>query len=143
MARAYNKIEAASTQKFFFRKYMAPPDAVEILLCSLLNVSRKYAVHIYILCLLFPNSCGTIELRLIHHRMYKFEFKGKQSHFPGLILLMYAYLDYIKCDSETYTRVEQYLTFIQKSAQPKTFFCPILINCCVLFHLLAGGREES
>ena len=48
--------------------------------------------------------------------MYKFEFKGKQSHFPGLIPLVYAYLDYIKCDSETYTRVEQYLTFIQKSA---------------------------
>ena len=28
MERAH-KIEAASTQKFFFRKYMAPPDAVE------------------------------------------------------------------------------------------------------------------
>lgn len=83
---------------------------------SALQIIKRITVHTYILSLSFPNSCGTIELRLIHHRMYKFEFKGKQSHFPGLIPLVYAYLDYIKCDSETYTRVEQYLTFIQKSA---------------------------
>eukprot|EP01035_Chromulina_nebulosa_P029414 gene29414-38983_t len=44
-------------------------------------------------------------------------FNGKQSHFPGLIPLVYAYLDYIKCDSETFKRVEQYLTFIQKRAR--------------------------
>ena len=41
-------------------------------------------------------------------------FNGKESHFPGLIPLVFAYLDYIKCDQETFNRVEMYLQFIKK-----------------------------
>ena len=41
-------------------------------------------------------------------------FNGKGAYFPGLIPLIYAYLDYINCDSETYKRIDQYLTFISK-----------------------------
>ncbi len=42
MARAH-KIEAASTQKFFFRKYMAPPDAMES--CSSTVCKRVLGIH--------------------------------------------------------------------------------------------------
>ena len=59
MARAH-KIEAASTQKFFFRKYMAPPDAMES--CSstvckrFLGIHQTYISHV-------PTACNTHKKR--------------------------------------------------------------------------------
>ena len=41
-------------------------------------------------------------------------FNGKDLYFPGLIPLVYAYLDYINCDPETFNRIDQYLSFISK-----------------------------
>lgn len=37
-------------------------------------------------------------------------------YFPGLIPLVYAYLDHIQCDSLTMDRMTKYLTFIEKRA---------------------------
>lgn len=44
-------------------------------------------------------------------------FHGKGVYYPGLIPLVYAYLDYINCDRETYSRVDQYIQFISKRAK--------------------------
>lgn len=44
-------------------------------------------------------------------------FNGKGKYYPGLIPLVYAYLDYIRCDSETFKRVDQYLQFISSRAK--------------------------
>jgi glutamate--cysteine ligase catalytic subunit len=41
-------------------------------------------------------------------------FNGKGNYYPGLIPLVYAYLDYIDCDPETFKRVDQYLNFISR-----------------------------
>ncbi len=41
-------------------------------------------------------------------------FCGKGAYFPGLLPLVYSYLDYIQCDAETFRRVDQYLQFIEK-----------------------------
>lgn len=41
-------------------------------------------------------------------------FNGKGKYFPGLIPLVYAYLEYIQCDAETFRRVDQYLQFLEK-----------------------------
>jgi len=41
---------------------------------------------------------------------------GKGDYFPGLIPLVYAYLDYINCDTTTRARLSQYLTLIEKRA---------------------------
>ena len=41
---------------------------------------------------------------------------GKGDHFPGLINLIYAYLDVIKCDQFTLSRVSLYLEHIRKRA---------------------------
>ena len=41
---------------------------------------------------------------------------GKDNYYPGLIPLVYAYLDFINCDRETFERVQMYLTFISKRA---------------------------
>ena len=37
-------------------------------------------------------------------------------YFPGLIPLVYAYLDHIQCDSVTMSRMAKYLDFIEKRA---------------------------
>ena len=42
---------------------------------------------------------------------------GKGTHYPGLLPLVYAYLDYINCDPETYSRCDQYLQFISQRAK--------------------------
>ena len=41
---------------------------------------------------------------------------GKGDYFPGLIPLLYAYLDHINCDSVTRSRLEMYLDFIERRA---------------------------
>ena len=41
-------------------------------------------------------------------------FNGKDDHYPGLIPIVYAYLEYINCEKEIVDRVRQYLTFISK-----------------------------
>mmetsp|Transcript_57468 Transcript_57468/g.136650 ORF Transcript_57468/g.136650 Transcript_57468/m.136650 type:complete len:687 (+) Transcript_57468:42-2102(+) len=41
---------------------------------------------------------------------------GKGCYFPGLIPLCYAYLEHIQCDSTSFARISQYLTFIQDRA---------------------------
>lgn len=43
-------------------------------------------------------------------------FCGKEDYFPGLLPLVYAYLEFINCDSATFNRVSQYLQFIEKRA---------------------------
>ena len=41
-------------------------------------------------------------------------FNGKDSYYPGLIPLIYAYLDYINFEKDTFQRIDQYLTYISK-----------------------------
>ena len=41
---------------------------------------------------------------------------GKGDYFPGLVPLVFAYLDYINCDSLTRERLTTYLEFIEKRA---------------------------
>lgn len=41
---------------------------------------------------------------------------GKGDYYPGLIPLIYAYLEHINCDDQSFARIEQYLTLIQRRA---------------------------
>lgn len=44
---------------------------------------------------------------------------GKGTEFPGLVPLCYAYLEHVQCDAQSFARLDQYLTFIQKRASGK------------------------
>ncbi len=46
-------------------------------------------------------------------------FNGKDEYYPGLIPLVYAYLDFVNCDAETFTRVDAYLRYIADRARGK------------------------
>lgn len=43
-------------------------------------------------------------------------FNGKDCYFPGLLPLVYAYLDFVKCDEETFQHIDQYLKFVSLRA---------------------------
>eukprot|EP01035_Chromulina_nebulosa_P016858 gene16858-22345_t len=43
-------------------------------------------------------------------------FNGKEHYYPGLIPLVYAYLDFINCEQKTFNRLNEYLQFISKRA---------------------------
>ena len=44
-------------------------------------------------------------------------FNGKDTYYPGLVPLVYAYLDYVRCDTTTFKRLDEYLQFIVKRAR--------------------------
>lgn len=70
-------------------------------------------------------------------------FTGKADYFPGLLPLVYAYLDFINCDALTYSRVKQYLKFIEKYEPSKTVHNFIFLNFILfyrMFHRRATGR---
>jgi glutamate--cysteine ligase catalytic subunit len=61
-------------------------------------------------------------------------FHGKGVYYPGLIPLVYAYLDYINCDKETYSRVDQYIQFISKRAKGELMTPATWIRSFVAHH---------
>ena len=86
--------------KFYFRKHVAPVSELD-------NEKHKN-----------PSPCtdsADFLLEDTYEEMTMDEiFNGKDSYYPGLIPLVYAYLDYINCEPETYDRFRQYLILISK-----------------------------
>merc|ERR1712232_801693 len=63
-----------------------------------------------------PRALGSSEENAYEEMTMAEIMMGKGDYYPGLIPLVLAYLDYIKCDSITLARVTQYLDLIQKRA---------------------------
>ena len=134
MARAH-EIDAARTQKFFFRKHMAPPEVEETTSASSASTSSpcgdcsglvvrtfysfsKHPVQIYYVCLQ-----GGLRVEDSFEEMTMDEiFNGKNCYYPGLIPLVYAYLDYISIDVETFAHINIYLEFISKLVPSRSYF---------------------
>jgi glutamate--cysteine ligase catalytic subunit len=66
-----------------------------------------------------PNASGGAEENSYEEMTMAEIMTGKGDYFPGLIPLVYAYLDHIQCDSLTLERVTKYLDFIEKRATGK------------------------
>jgi glutamate--cysteine ligase catalytic subunit len=138
MTRA-QKPDAARKEKFFFRKHLAP-------LCSSSdggnlesipedtgcgeNTETNSAAHAHTEdcaeteedspCGLLP--CGGDPLKkddLFEEMTMEGIFNGKDEYFPGLLPLVYAYLEYIKCDGLTMSRINQYLHLIEQRSRGK------------------------
>ena len=63
-----------------------------------------------------PFAPGRYEENSYEEMTMKEIMTGKGDYFPGLIPLVFAYLDYINCDPITLKRVTEYLDFIEKRA---------------------------
>ena len=59
---------------------------------------------------------------------------GKGDHFPGLVPLIFAYLDAIECDPETYELVRMYLDFIQRRASGELLTAAQWMRSLVMSH---------
>ena len=129
MKRAHQK-DAINNLKFYFRKHIAPPEIEDEEFLSISRTSSKEKLEAYInntkqntpLKDATSANTDTPKKKLPSEDSYEEMtadeiFNGKDVYYPGLIPLVYAYLDYINCDSETYRRVDQYLQFISKRAK--------------------------
>eukprot|EP01038_Epipyxis_sp_PR26KG_P007917 gene7917-10747_t len=136
MKRAHEK-NAVNRERFFFRKYVAPPEEnynstssstnfganvttvndnaskIDTKTSDVKSQKSDYdSIH--------NSTCSGIELdpEDFFEEMTMDEiFNGKDSYYPGLIPLVYAYLEYIKCDNETFQRIDQYLIFIKRRSK--------------------------
>jgi glutamate--cysteine ligase catalytic subunit len=127
-------VDACRTKKFFFRKNLAASSsardggeagasgdvgsnpATAALLKSLSGCDlSSQAVDTSGLCNGASKVCGDTGVEDMYEEMTMDEiFNGKACYFPGLIPLVYAYLEYINADSETFNRIDLYLQFIAK-----------------------------
>ncbi len=62
-----------------------------------------------------------------------FAFVWQGSHFPGLVPLIYTYLDIIKCDEDTRAIVDQYIHLIVQRSRGTELcvyrkLCPLLVG---------------
>jgi glutamate--cysteine ligase catalytic subunit len=67
---------------------------------------------------------------------------GKEDYYPGLIPLVYAYLEYINCDAETLGRVSKYLEFISKRSRGELITPATWIRNFVLAHADYKGDSK-
>ncbi|KAG7395399.1 hypothetical protein PHYBOEH_003798 [Phytophthora boehmeriae] len=93
---AAHRVNAVLDEKFHFRCHMAPPEVDDC--CS------EGSCHLHA----DPDASEPMTIAEI--------MLGKGTYFPGLIPLVYAYLDYIECDEATRTLVEKYMCLIGKRA---------------------------
>jgi len=101
MKRAHG-MDAVLNEKFYFRKIIA----VDQEDCDGNFVSQDFSI------------CGCDKCEEITEMSVQEILMGKDDHmvFPGLIPLIYAYLDHIKCPAATATKISRYLQYIEKRA---------------------------
>jgi len=135
MQRAHSR-NAAANGKFFFRRHMAPleegDDGFGVRYTSMFSAASNGGMRRTQSGSQFnevdtdgiserrknaPFHMGANEEENSYEEMTMAEIMtGKGDYFPGLIPLIRAYLDYIKCDTFTLARVNQYMDLIEKRA---------------------------
>lgn len=135
MQRAHSR-DAVKTGKFYFRRHLAPLEEGDYgygvqytsIFANVINgtdtdenassdnrarthsdadVSQRRAT---------PCATGGDEGNSFEEMTMAEIMTGKGDYFPGLIPLVFGYLEHIKCDSFTMARMTQYLNFIEKRA---------------------------
>jgi len=136
MQRAHSR-DACAKGKFFFRRHMAPleegDDGFGIEYTSMfskvangqseikspgtvVDEEEKKSASVGAQRRFTPFATGSEEENSYEEMTMAEIMMGKGDYFPGLIPLIYAYLDHINCDSATLQRISQYLDLIQKRA---------------------------
>jgi glutamate--cysteine ligase catalytic subunit len=148
MRRAHLR-DAVNTQKFYFRKHIAPPEdstdapviprslssdhLSELVALKSSPGSSSSAASTAAAVATTATTLGSVETTPTkrkcagkgptlkkeddYEEMTMSEiFLGKEDYYPGLLPLIYAYLEFINCDATTMDRVSMYLEFIEKRA---------------------------
>eukprot|EP00611_Tribonema_gayanum_P021903 TRINITY_DN430_c0_g1_i4.p1 TRINITY_DN430_c0_g1~~TRINITY_DN430_c0_g1_i4.p1 ORF type:complete len:744 (-),score=235.02 TRINITY_DN430_c0_g1_i4:584-2815(-) len=129
MRRAHER-GAATQQRFFWRMHMAPPDRG-----SVYGEEAAAAAAAAAAASLNGTANGNAGVDHDHNHSHDHEhdscnqqdtgfeemtieeiMMGKGDYYPGLIPLVHAYLEHIGCDSETGSRVHEYMELLRKRA---------------------------
>jgi len=94
--RRAQRMDAATSEKFYFRRQLAPNEVSE---------AQK-----------FVNCCGGDDDDVFEEMTCLEIIDGKGDYFPGLAPLAYAYLDHIGCDGDTLSRLSTYIELVRKKA---------------------------
>lgn len=126
MRRAHLR-DAVRTQKFFFRKFIAPvPCCMEELekeesaaaaATETAGATSSSSTDKRKPCTALDPGPGLSPEDMWDEMTTAELFCGKSDYFPGLLPLVYAYLEFINCDEGTYKKVSKYLDFIEKRAK--------------------------
>lgn len=124
MRRAHGR-DAVNKERFFFRRHIAPPPAAEengrTLSKNGMSELKAGAVPVTAEddcgCAASKGSVPGLPQEDAYEEMTMAEiFQGKEDYYPGLLPLIYAYLEFINVDPTTMNRVSEYLQFIEKRA---------------------------
>jgi len=142
MQRAHGR-NAAAKGKFFFRRHLAPLEegdegfeeeyasmfsraangkmptvnsGTNLTSFDRLESNQSYDSTVSEKRRVAPHASGGAEENSFEEMTMAEIMTGKGDYFPGLIPLIYAYLDHIQCDSVTMERMTKYLDFIEKRA---------------------------
>jgi glutamate--cysteine ligase catalytic subunit len=137
MQRAHSR-NASAKGKFFFRRHMGPleegddkfgvqytsmfsraangHDRTTPLLSTHLDDEQTSVDYVSELRRSAPIAPGSDEANSYEEMTMAEIMTGKGDYFPGLIPLIYVYLDYINCDKITRERLKTYLDFIEGRA---------------------------
>jgi glutamate--cysteine ligase catalytic subunit len=134
MDRAHKR-DAAKTEKFWFRKFVAPFDPEFV---DAIGAKEEHAQH----GVPAPSGCGCGDQDDdLFARQDAFEemtleeiFCGKEAYYPGLIPLIYAYLEYIRCAPEAFERIDEYLRYITRKVKGETITTATWIRNFVTSH---------
>merc|ERR1712151_677587 len=133
MQRAHSR-NAAANGKFFFRRHLAPleegDDGYGVKYASMFSRVGKLGEdtvngfdntnnnqeqdEVSYARRQSPWASGSAEENSYEEMTMEEIMTGKGNYFPGLIPLVYAYLDHINCDTITFERLDKYLNFIHK-----------------------------
>jgi len=125
MRRAHGR-DAVNKERFFFRRHIAPPNNEENGRHRTLSKNGMSELAAAVEEDNTKNDCGCaaskgnvpgLPQEDAYEEMTMAEiFQGKEDYYPGLLPLIYAYLEFINVDPTTMNRVSEYLQFIEKRA---------------------------
>ena len=129
MQRAHSR-NASAKGKFFFRRHLAPleegDDGYGVTYTSMFSrvgslgsdsttdIADDAQEEVSYTRRQSPWASGSAEENSYEEMTMEEIMTGKSDYFPGLIPLVYAYLDHINCDTITFERLSLYLDFIEK-----------------------------
>lgn len=113
--------DAVNTQKFFFRRFIAPPEDESQMTegCNCFSARKTRLSDPIDKSSWLPPHDAYEEMTIDEI------FNGKSCYFPGLIPLVYVYLEHIECDKdpEVFLRLDEYLQFISARAKGQLITC--------------------
>ena len=132
MDRAHKR-DAVKTQKFFFRKFVAPFDPEFVDAIGSPPPPGGPADKSGCGCGAEPDD-GFNRQDSFEEMTLEEIFCGKDSYYPGLIPLIYAYLEYIRCAPEAFEKIDRYLQYITSKVKGETITTATWIRNFVTTH---------